>query len=182
MSHAEYLERERTAEPRSEYLRGEVFAMAGGTYEHGRLAQSFARLLGNALEGKPCVVLGSDVRVRIAETDRSTYPDLSVICGHRESAADDPDAITNPIVLVEVLSPSTEASDRGDKFAHYRRLGSLREYVLVSQSTPRVEVFRHAADLSWTLREYGTGQHVELASIGITIGIDDVYADPLTSG
>ena len=107
--------------------------MAGGTPEHGRLAAALAGELRGKLRGRPCAVFSSDVRIRIAATDRTTYPDLSVVCGKRETAADDPDALVNPIVIVEVLSDSTEADDRGAKFAHYRRLESLREYVLVSQ-------------------------------------------------
>ena len=150
MSYPEYLAAERGAKTRHEYLSGTSWAMAGGTPEHGRLAAALAGELRGKLRGRPCAVFSSDVRIRIAATDRTTYPDLSVVCGKRETAADDPDALVNPIVIVEVLSDSTEADDRGAKFAHYRRLESLREYVLVSQHERRIEVFRREGE-HWTL-------------------------------
>ena len=181
MTYPEYLVMERTSEVKHEYVNGEVYAMAGGTPEHGRLAVAFAAVLRNALTGKPCVLYNSDVRVRVEATGRSTYPDLSVVCGRLERASDDPDAIANPSVIVGVLSESTEASDRGDKFAHYRRLASLREYVLVSQSTPRIEVFHRADSGAWMLTEAASGQHATLESLGISLAVDDVYYDPLAS-
>jgi Uma2 family endonuclease len=178
VTYPEYLELERTSEVKHEYLRGEVFAMAGGTPEHSRLAANVIRLIGTALLGRPCVVLTSDARVRIEETDRSTYPDVSVVCGRLEPAADDPDAITNPVVIVEVLSDATEADDRGEKFAHYRRLASLREYVLVSQRARRLEVYRRR-DERWSLDEAGVGQTLHLESIDAALSVDEVYRDPL---
>jgi Uma2 family endonuclease len=121
------------------------------------------------------------VRVRIQATDRTTYPDLSVVCGKLSTAApEDPHAITNPIVLVEVLSKDTEADDRGEKFAHYRRLPSLREYVLINQGKPRIEVFRREGD-HWSLYEWGAGEVVQLASLDCRISVDGVYRDPLAS-
>ena len=180
MTYAEYLAAEEASEEKHEYLRGEVFAMAGGTIEHGRLAMSFGHQLLTALAGRPCVVLSSDVRVRIRATDRTTYPDLSVVCGQIERADDDRHAITNPIVLVEVLSDATEADDRGEKFAHYRQLPSLREYVLVSQKSRRLEVYRRAGEF-WLLAEAQPGQSLRLESIGVAISVDAVYADPLAT-
>jgi Uma2 family endonuclease len=181
MTYADYLAREQTAETRHEYLRGVVWAMAGGTPEHGRLAANVIGDLRAALRGRPCAVFTSDVRVRIVETDRSTYPDASIVCGSREVSADDPDALTNPVLLVEVLSDSTEADDRGEKFAHYRRIPSLREYVLVSQRVARIEVFRRADGGSWTLTEYEAGATVPLPSVGATLSVDEVFRDPLAS-
>jgi len=142
LTYAEYLAAERKSDVKLEYLRGEVWAMAGGAIEHGRLVLNVGAELRRALAGKRCVAFGSEVKIRVVETDRSTYPDASVVCGKQEIAVDDEHAITNPTVLVEVLSDSTEASDRGEKFAHYRRLASFQEYVLVSQTSPRIEVFR----------------------------------------
>lgn len=177
-SYADYLAFERTALTKHEYVAGMVLAMAGGSPEHARLAGSLARLLGNAIEGRPCAVFSSDLRVRISATDRSTYPDLTVVCGRRETAPDDHDAIVNPTILVEILSDSTEADDRGEKFAHYRRLASLQEYVLVAQKAQRIEVYRREGD-RWVLSEHGPGTVVELSSIGATIPVDEVYRDPL---
>jgi Uma2 family endonuclease len=177
MSWPEYLAFERKAGVKHEYLRGDVWAMAGGTPRHGRLASNLARIVGNALQGKPCVVYSSDVRVRIEASDRATYPDLSVVCGPDRLAADDADAITNPIVLFEVLSEGTERSDRGEKFAHYRRLESLQEYVLVNQDAARVEVFRrHERD--WLLVVFEAGSTARLDSIDVSFPVDEVYADP----
>ncbi len=177
MTYADYLTAERDAQVKHEYLRGQVWAMAGGTIEHGRLAGAVISALSNALRGKACVVLSSDVRVRIEGTGRTTYPDVSVVCGPRVVATDDRDAIVNPIVLVEVLSDSTEADDRGEKFAHYRRLDSLREYVLVSQREQRIEVFRRAGD-HWSLYEAGPTRSIELTSVGALLVVDDIYFDP----
>lgn len=178
MTYAEYLELERTSEVKHEFIGGEVHQMAGGTPEHGRLTAAASGLLFAALQGKPCVVLSSDVRVKIAETGRATYPDVTVVCGPLEPASDDPDAVVNPALIVEVLSPATEASDRGDKFAHYRRLASLKEYVLVAQGRAHVEVFRREGDL-WTLREHGPGGRIELESVGVELEVDALYANPV---
>lgn len=176
-TYPDYLEQERTSGIKHDYLRGDVWAMAGGTPEHGRLTMSIGALIGNELKGKPCVVFSSDVRIRIEATDRSTYPDVSVVCGPDARASDDPDAITNPVVIVEVLSPTTERSDRGEKFSHYQRLASVQEYVLVSHDAPRIEVFRRQGQ-DWLLSIYQAGATVALASIGISFATNDVYADP----
>jgi Uma2 family endonuclease len=153
--------------------------MAGGTIEHGGLAVAVAGEIGLALRGKPCRAFSSDVRVRIRETDLATYPDLSVVCGQLERAPDDPDAITNPILLVEVLSDSTEAYDRGAKWARYRRIASLRDYVLVSQAEPLIEVYRRTEGGRFELFEARAGETIELASIGARLDVSAVYANPL---
>jgi len=179
MTYAEYLAAEAKSEVRHEYLNGEVWAMAGGTPEHSALALAMGGELRNALAGKPCRVFSSDLRVRIVDTGLSTYPDVSVVCGQLETADDDKDAITNPVVLVEVLSEATEAYDRGAKAAHYRRILSLREYVLVSQAEPLVEVYRRAESGRWELLEARTGETIELASLGVRLEVASIYANPL---
>ena len=182
MSYAEYLTAETASDLRHEYLQGEAWAMAGGTPEHGALAAAVIGELRAALRGKPCRVYSSDVRVRVSETGLSTYPDASVVCGRLLTAAEDPDAVTNPTVLVEVLSDTTEAYDRGAKAAHYRRIPSLREYVLVSQIEPLVEVYRRTESGRWELLEARAGDAVELASLGIHIDVTALYANPLGVG
>jgi Uma2 family endonuclease len=177
MTYAEYLELERTSEEKHEYLRGEVWAMAGGTPGHAKIAANVTGALIAALRGKPCGVFSSDLRVRVTETDRSTYPDVTVICGKRQAAVDDENAVVNPTVIVEVLSDATEASDRGEKFAHLQRLPSLQEYVLVNQREQRVEVFRRGQGTTWTFIPHTSGQ-VVLASIDATLDFADIYADP----
>ena len=181
MSYAEYLNLERTSEVKHGYLRGEVFAMAGGTPEHARLAANIIGALTGALRGRPCSVFTSDARVRIEATDRATYPDVTAVCSRLEHAGDDPDSIANPVVIVEILSDATEADDRGEKFAHYRRLASLREYVLVSQRARRLEVYRRR-DERWLLDEAGTGETLRLESIDVILSVDEVYRDPLAVG
>lgn len=177
MSYEAYMALERQSEVRHEYFGGEVWAMAGGTPEHSLRAANMIRALGNALGDRPCTVYTSDTRLRIEETDRTTYPDISVVCGRRIISAADPQAITNPILIVEVLSESTEASDRGDKFAHYRRIPSLREYIMVAHDAPRIEVFRRDAEDRWVLHEFGLGEEAELKPLDARILVDAVYLD-----
>jgi Uma2 family endonuclease len=177
LTYAEYLAREETSEIKHDYLRGEVWAMAGGTIEHARLQLAIGSELRVALRGKPCVVLSSDARIRIDATDRSTYPDVSVVCGKREVSAIDRHGLVNPILIVEVLSEGTERDDRGQKFAHYRHLESLQEYVLVSQDVQRIEVFRRSEE-GWILNDAVPGQTLELRSLGVTLDVGAVYFDP----
>jgi Uma2 family endonuclease len=180
MSYAEYLAAEQRSEVRHEYLHGEVSAMAGGTPLHAALAAALIQHLGNALRGKPCRVYSSDLRVRIRETGLTTYPDLSVVCGKLETDVEDATAVINPVVLIEVLSESSEAYDRGAKAAHYRRIPSLREYVLVSQVEPAIEVFRRNERGNFELLEARKGERFELASLDVALDVDTIYADPLT--
>lgn len=178
-SYAEYLALEAKSDEKHEYIDGLILAMSGGTLEHGRLMSAATVELSRVLEGKPCRVFSSDARVRVQATKRSTYPDLSVVCGEVERASDDREAITNPILLVEVLSESTERSDRGEKFAHYRRLESLQDYVLISQTEPRIECF-HRTDSGWMLTEAGPGEELYLAAVEGKLSVDALYADALS--
>jgi Uma2 family endonuclease len=182
MTYAEYLAAESASDVRHEYLNGDVWVMAGGTPEHAALASAINRELGVALRGKPCRTYSSDLRVRVVDTGLSTYPDVAVVCGQLATAADDPDAAVNPVVLVEVLSESTEGYDRGAKAAHYRRIPSLREYVLVSQSEPRIEVHRRADSGRWELLEARPGESIELASLGVRLDVAAIYENPLAAG
>jgi Uma2 family endonuclease len=177
-SYAEYLSFEAVNDRRHEFVAGAILAMAGGTIEHGRLVSRLTALLSTALEGRPCVVLPSDVRVRIRAADRATYPDIHVVCGEIERDPDDDAAIVNPVVIVEVLSDSTAESDRGDKFADYRRLSSLREYVLVSQRERRIDVY-HRDDRRWVLDEHRRGEEVQLDALAVALTVDTIYADGL---
>ena len=180
MSYAEYVTTEKASPVRHEYLKGSVFAMAGGTPEHGALAAAIMRELGVLLRGKPCRVYSSDLRIRVLETELATYPDASVVCGKLETAPDDENAVVNPTLLVEVLSDSTEAYDRGAKAAHYRRIPSLREYVLIAQNEKRIEVYRRNQRGGWELFEAQSGI-LELESVGIELDVDAVYENPLTA-
>jgi Uma2 family endonuclease len=179
MLYEEYLEAEERSAEKHEYLRGDVFAMAGRTPEHAALAMGMGAALVAGLRGRACRVFSSDARVRVVETDFTTYPDITVVCGRLETDAQDRNAIVNPVLLVEVLSDGTEAHDRGEKTAHYRKIASLREYAFVSQHEPQVEVYRRNEAGRWELYEAGRGESVELASVGCTIAVDELYRDPL---
>jgi Uma2 family endonuclease len=179
LTYAEYLAAEQVSSERHEFLDGEVYMMAGGTPEHAALSASVIAMLLAGLRGRPCRVYTSDLRVRVLATGLTTYPDVSVVCGTLETDVDDPHAIINPVLLVEVLSDSTEAYDRGEKSAHYRQLPSLREYVLISQSHRRIEVYRRNEAGRWELFEYESGASAELASVGCALDVDEVYRDPL---
>jgi Uma2 family endonuclease len=175
MSYAEYCERERGASVKHEYLRGEVFAMAGGTLERGRLAARVIHLISRELAGRDCEVFSSDVRVRVEATDLDTYPDASVVCGAPKTAPEDANALVNPTLLVEVLSDSSEAYDRGQKASHYRRLPSLRAYLLVSQHQPHLELQLRRDDGSWALLEAGPGERLSLEPLGFELAVDELF-------
>ena len=177
VTYAEYVAIANDCDVKYEYVAGELIAMAGGTVEHGRLIGRATALIDRALEGQPCIVLPSDLRIRIRAADRSTYPDLHVVCGEPERDPDDDHAIVNPTVVVEVLSDSTAGHDRTEKFAAYRRLPSLREYALVSQRERRVEVYRRRENRRWQLDEYLTGDRLRLESLAIELSVDDLYVD-----
>ena len=177
MSYAEYLAAESASETRHEFLNGEVWAMAGGTPEHSALAAAMIGELGVALRGKPCRVYTPDVRVRVLATGLSTYPDVTVVCGAEETATEDPDALVNPVVLVEVLSDSTEGYDRGMKAAHYRRIPSVQAYVLVSQREPLVELYRRRND-RWELVEARPGEWLDLPVLDVRLDVQAIYANP----
>lgn len=180
-SYEEYLALERASESKHEYVNGEIYAMAGGTPEHGRLATKMAQIIRNALGDRPCEVFSSDVRVRIEATGRSTYPDLSIVCSKLVASVDDADAIANPMVIVEVLSPSTETQDRGDKWAHYRRIPSLACYVLVGHDEKSIETYRRDGR-RWVYEAFGAGEVATIAGADVNVAVDELYASALARG
>jgi Uma2 family endonuclease len=176
----EYVEIDTSSELRYEFFSGAVYAMSGGSPEHSGIAANIIQLLGAQLAGKPCRVFTSDLRVRVLETGLATHPDVTVVCGTLMRDPEDAHTVTNPVVIIEVLSPTTERYDREEKFAHYRRIQSLASYVLISQEERRVEVFARNPDGSWTLRETRSGA-AELPAIACSLAVADVYRDPLAS-
>jgi Uma2 family endonuclease len=172
----EYLALERAAPTKSEYFNGRIYAMAGASREHNLLAGNLFAVLHSRLRERPCEVFMGDMRVRIAATDAFTYPDVVVACGDIRIQRDDHlDTLLNPVVIVEVLSPSTEAFDRGDKFAHYRRLESLQEYALVAQDRTRVEQFTRQGE-QWLLTERaGLDAALELPAIQSAVPLREIY-------
>ena len=175
---AEYLAIDEASDRKHEFINGVIYAMSGGSPEHARLAMTIGHLLGNQLAGKRCAVYSSDLRVRALATGLATYPDLTVVCGKLETDPADPDSATNPTVIFEVLSPTSEKHDREAKFAHYRQIPSLRAYVLVSQDERLIEVFTRNTNGSWTLRDHRDGT-ARLDAIECILSIDAIYANPL---
>ena len=171
----EYLTLERKADYKSEYVNGQIIAMAGASRQHNLIAGNFYREVSQQLRGRPCEAYISDMRVKVSRTGLYTYPDVVVICGAIRFEDASNNTLLNPLVIVEVLSASTEAYDRGEKFAHYRRLESLQEYLLVAQDKVRLEHYvRQGAQ--WVLSEVSDlTDTVHLASIGCDVGLQEVY-------
>ena len=171
----DYRRFELDANSRHEYLDGQILAMAGGTLEHAALAAAVCTLFGRSLENGPCRWFGPDLRVRVVATGLATYPDVTVICGDLQRDPEDRNNAINPTLLVEVTSPSTEHYDRGVKAAHYGRIASLREYVLVSHRERRIECWRPDDGDGWRVETGGRGERVELTALGAVLDVDAVY-------
>ena len=172
----EYLEFERQSEFKHEYFDGEIFAMSGGTPQHSLVKTNVLGELRSLLKGHPCTAYDSDLRVLVEATGLYTYPDASVFCDELRLESGWKDVAVNPTVLVEVLSSSSEAYDRGRKFGHYRQIPSLREYVLVWQDEPRVESFYKNDQGVWTLTEAaGMDAKLPLASLGVSLSLSEVF-------
>ncbi len=176
ISPSEYLVRERAARYKSEYVGGEIRAMAGASRNHNRVALSLGAALHAQLTGGPCEAFVSDMRVKVASMDTYFYPDVVVTCGASELEDDQEDTLLNPVVIAEVLSPSTSDYDHTRKWEHYRRIPSLRDYLLFSQSEPRVERYARQSEGLWLFSETtGLDAMLRLDSIGCTIALRDVY-------
>ncbi len=173
----DYLERERLAEFRSEYLNGEVFEMAGGTLDHGEVIGNLVRVLGNTLEAKPCRVVPAELRINVSQSGLYTYPDVTVVCGEPAFLDDLHDTITNPILIAEVLSDSTKSYDRGQKFHYYRGLSSLEEYLTVAQDEIQIEQYTRQPTGQWLLTETKDATAIlALQSLDIEVKVSDIYA------
>ncbi|MBM3736815.1 MAG: Uma2 family endonuclease [Acidobacteria bacterium] len=172
---AEYLALDREAEHKSEFHDGEIFPVVAASWEHSQIVIQMGWRLAERLAGTPCRA-GSAVRVRVTPT-KYVYPDIAVICGKAALTDETRDTLTNPKVIVEVLSPSTEDYDRGGKFVLYRGLPSFEEYVLVAQDAPRIEVFHRTPEGNWLLRIFdGLDAEVRLESLGISIPLSEIYS------
>lgn len=171
----EYLAIERATDQKHEWIDGVVYAMAGGSLAHNRLSAQVIVELARLIGDRPCGVYTSDQKTRSARGRLAAYPDVTVVCGEPVVHDEDPNAITNPVVLVEVLSDSTEVVDRTTKFQRYRRLPSLKDYVLVSQHERSIEVYSRDPEGNWVLREASAGGRVPLSAFGASIEVDRVY-------
>lgn len=179
---ADYLDvEERSPTVKHELVAGEIFAMAGGSVEHSALATAFTGLLLAHLRGTPCRPHGSDLRIAITPANAYTYADAAVVCDPVERAPHSPSHVTNPRVVMEVLSPSTEAYDRGEKLRHYKAIPSLREVVLVDHRERLAVIHRKEDDGTWTRHEAGPGAALRLMSLDCDLPVDEVYRDGLTS-
>ncbi|MCC3427336.1 MAG: Uma2 family endonuclease [Microcoleus sp. PH2017_01_SCD_O_A] len=174
ISPEEYLEGERVSPIKHEYRRGHVYAMTGAKNPHTIIASNLIRLLGNHLLNTPCLVLTSDVKVRLEEANCYYYPDVAVTCDERDTSSTE-DSILYPSLIIEVLSPSTASFDRGDKFADYQTTSSLQEYVLITQSEIQIECFRLNGEGNWVSQIYRQGDELELTSINFRCPIAQIY-------
>lgn len=176
LSPEEYLAIERESETRSEYFEGEMFAMSGGSYVHNVIVGNLVGELRQQLKKRPCTVCPNDQRVRVPETGLYTYPDVVVVCGEPSFEDESVDTLLNPVLIVEVLSPTTETYDRGKKFDGYRTIASLAEYVLVSQHEARVEQYLRQEGGRWGfISTLGRERSVALASIQCELALEEIY-------
>ena len=176
ISQAEYLQTERLAPSKSEYLAGRVIAMAGASQRHNTVTLNIASELRQLLRGRDCRAFAIDMRVKVAEAQAYFYPDVVIVCGQPQFEDEQEDTLLNPTVVIEVLSPSTEAFDRGEKFATYQRIPTLREYLLVAQDRTYVEQFIRQPNGQWSCRVYDQPeQSVALLGGTVSLPLQGIY-------
>jgi len=176
ISETEYLEGERLSEIKHEYYQGEIFAMAGVSERHNLIVMNVIGELRYQLKGKPCRPYPGDMRLKIEETGLYTYPDVMAVCGERQFGDEKQDTLLNPDVIIEVLSDSTESYDRGNKFQNYRRIASLKEYVMISQKQRKIEKYARSHDGRWILSETDENHPaIFLESIGCELELSEIY-------
>ena len=172
----QYLEIERKAEFKSEYYRGEMFAMAGASWAHNLLVSHLLRDIGQQLRGKPCEICPSDMRVLVSASGLYTYPDAVAVCGERRLLDNQFDTLLNPHLIVEVLSPSTEAYDRGRKFEHYQSIESLKEYLLLASDRVHADLYARQPDGRWLLTSATRlDDSLDLQSVGCSLALAGLY-------
>jgi Uma2 family endonuclease len=172
----EYLAIDRASETKSEFLDGVIYAMGGATARHVQIVGNVVRELGNQLRDKPCLVYSTDLRVQVSRDGLYAYPDVVVVCEEPRFVDGELDTLTNPLLIVEVLSDSTKNYDRGEKFERYRTIGTFREYLLIAQDRVHVEQYVRQEDGAWLLRETGRAEDViEVRSVGCRLPVSEVY-------
>ena len=170
----EYFDVEQMSQVKNEYCDGQIFAMAGASLEHNRIARNVLNFVGNALANRGCEVFGSDLRVQ-TPGGLFTYPDVSVVCGHPLLIQGRPDTLINPLILIEVLSDATREYDRGQKFTLYKEIPTLRDYIIVEQDEVLVDAFR-LSGRNWEPRSYDKLEtSVSLESVDLTIPLTEIY-------
>jgi Uma2 family endonuclease len=173
---ADYIQAEEDTDLKLEFLDGDIYAMPGGTPLHARLTVQVSSALHAQLSGSDCRVYSGDLRVRVIATGMAAHPDVTVVCGGLELDPENEHTVSNPKVVVEVLSPSTEKFDRGTKSQHYRQIPSLGAIVLVGQRERRIVVCARRTDGAWETAASGPGDTAQIDAIGCTLSVDDVYA------
>lgn len=176
LSEADYLALEEQSPIRHEYVDGELYAMAGGSQRHNRIALNTASALLSGLRGTPCQVFMSGVKLRVAHDNAFYYPDVVAACNEASPLAGEEKIVADPFLVMEVLSPSTETTDRREKLAAYRRVSSVKEYVLVSQDRQQVEIYRREGDIGWLYLSFEAGETVGFSSFGMALPIGKLYA------
>ena len=172
----EYLASERASDTRSEYLDGVIYAMGGATARHVQIVSNVVREIGNQVRDKPCLVYSTDLRVRVSLHGLYAYPDVVVVCGDPVFIDAELDTLTNPVLIVEVLSKTTRNYDRGEKFERYRSIATLQEYVLIGQDKVHVESHARQSDGAWILRETNDpGDTIDLASVACRLPVAEIY-------
>ncbi len=183
LTSGDYLAWERQQEVRHEFFDGELYAMTGASREHNLVCLNIAASLHTQLRGQPCEVYNNDMRVKVSQTGIYTYPDIVAACVEPQFEDDEVDTLLNPVLIIEVLSNSTEQYDRGTKFRHYRTLPSLRDYLLVAQTECRVEHYLREAGSRWLLTEYpDLDDSIELTSVDCRLQVREIYERVPLSG
>ena len=172
----EYLDWEKAGQDKHEFYEGEIFLMAGAGRRHNRIATNLTRDIATALRGKPCQPYGSDLRIHIPENTLFTYPDITIFCDDPIPSDEDEDTFIRPVVILEILSPSTRSYDRGEKFRLYRDIPSLKEYILVDSGSVHVEIFRINNKGFWELQEYKVRSgRLSIKAVGVSLAVADIY-------
>lgn len=181
VSPEDYLKMERSSQEKHQYYKGEIYAMSGASLRHNIIAKNINGIVIPFLKGKGCDMFGSDLRIYIPENSLYTYPDFSIICGKPETTDPEKDTVTNPSVIIEILSPSTKDYDRGSKFHLYRSIKTLKEYILIDSTSVSIELFIRRENESWILTEFKllTDSFV-ISTISLTLQLSDVYEDVST--
>jgi Uma2 family endonuclease len=179
-SFREYLRVDSESPAKHEFLDGMILAMAGGSPEHAALAMAVGASLQRQLEGRRCRVYSADLRVRVPSTGFAGYPDVTVVCDRLERDPDDASTATNPTVVVEILSPSTEQYDRGEKLRQYQELASLLHVVLIAHDEKRIDVWSRS-ETGWSVTTANAGERARLEGIGCALAVDEIYRDPLSA-
>lgn len=176
ISPLEYFKGEETAEYKSEYYHGEIFAMSGASFNHNVISMNITSNLHGKLRDSSCFVFAGDMKIQIEEDDYYTYPDISIVCGDIEFAQNRDDIIKNPLVIIEILSKSTRSYDRGDKFSAYRGIRALQDYILIDQYTRHVEYFFKNDAGRWELEELRNNDEIlNIRSVGIELPLESIY-------